>query len=199
MRKRINRGLFLVAASVVRLLFWTKAKGKENIPEGGCLICPNHTTASDPISVILGLGLNCDYTVMAKAELFKNQILAWLLRSVANAFPVNREGNDLGAIRLGTKALKEGKKLILFPEGTRRRDGKLGPAKAGAGMFALRAGVPVVPVYITPGKKLFRCTTVRFGEAFYPECVGEKHSEQYQNASDQIMERIAVIMSDERK
>ena len=63
-------------------------------------------------------------------------------------------------------------------------------------MFAMRANVPIVPVYITPGKKFLRRTTVRFGEAFYPECIGEKHAEQYQNASDQIMARIADMMKE---
>lgn len=198
MGKKLDRAVFLVTVTVLRPIFWTKAKGKENIPSGGCLVCPNHTTATDAVSLVLALGNHCDYAAMAKAELFKNRILAWFLTAVGG-FPVNREGNDLSAIRLGTKALKDGKKLLLFPEGTRRRDGKLGPAKAGAGMFALRAGVPIVPVYITPGKKLFRLTTVRFGEAFYPDSVGDKHSEQYQNASDQIMDRIKMLMIEEGK
>lgn len=198
MGKKLDRAVFLIAVTVLRPLFWTKAKGKENIPEGGCLICPNHTTATDAISAVLALGNHCSYAAMAKAELFKNPVLAWFLRAVS-AFPVNREGNDLNAIRLGTRALKEGKKLLLFPEGTRRRDGTLGPAKAGAGMFALRAGVPIIPVYITPGKKLLRRTTVRFGKPFYPDCVGEKHSDQYQNASDQIMVHIQAMMAEEGK
>ena len=195
MGNKLNRAIYLIGSTLVRPFFRTKVVGKENIPADGCLICPNHTTASDAISIILALGKNCDYAIMAKAELFKNRILAWLFNAVGG-FPVNREGNDLNAIRLGTKALKTGKKLILFPEGTRRRDGKLGPAKAGAGMFAMRANVPIVPVYITPGKKFLRRTTVRFGEAFYPECIGEKHAEQYQNASDQIMTRIADMMKE---
>jgi 1-acyl-sn-glycerol-3-phosphate acyltransferase len=195
MGNKLNRAIYLIGSTLVRPFFGTKVVGKENIPADGCLICPNHTTASDAISIILALGKNCDYAIMAKAELFKNRILAWLFNAVGG-FPVNREGNDLNAIRLGTKALKAGKKLILFPEGTRRRDGKLGPAKAGAGMFAMRANVPIVPVYITPGKKFLRRTTVRFGEAFYPECIGEKHAEQYQNASDQIMTRIADMMKE---
>lgn len=198
MGKKLNRAIYLIATTLVRPFFGTKVIGRENIPDGGCLICPNHTTASDAISAILALGKNCDYAAMAKAELFKNRIVGWFLTAVGG-FPVNREGNDLNAIRLGAKALKAGKKLILFPEGTRRRDGKLGPAKAGAGMFALRANVPIVPVYITPGRKFLRRTTVRFGESFYPECVGEKHAEQYQNASDQIMARIAVMMEEEGK
>lgn len=196
MGKKTNRAIYLIASTLVRPFFGTKVIGRENIPEGGCLICPNHTTASDAISVILALGRKCEYAAMAKAELFKNRVLAWFLSAVGG-FPVDREGNDLNAIRLGVKALKEGKKLILFPEGTRRRDGQLGPAKAGAGMFALRANVPIVPVYITPGKKFLRRTTVRFGEAFYPERLGEKHAEQYQNAADQIMTRIAVMKAEE--
>lgn len=198
MSKRLNRAIYLALVALLRPFFWTKAISRENIPTGGCLICPNHTTASDAISVVLALGIHCDYAAMAKAELFKMPIFAWILRTLG-AFPVHREGSDLHAIRLGTKALKDGKKLILFPEGTRRKDAVLGPAKSGAGMFALRTGVPIVPVYITPGRKFFRRTAVRFGAPFYPDCLGEKHSEQYQNASGQIMDRIAEMMAEEGK
>ncbi len=198
MGKKLDRAVYLITITALRPFFWTKTKGRENIPEGGCLVCPNHTTASDIVPVVLALGTRCDFAAMAKAELFQNAVVAWFLRTVGG-IPVNRDGNDLNAIRLGTKALKTGKKLILFPEGTRRRDGQLGPAKAGAGMFALRTGVPIVPVYVTPGKKLFRITTVRFGAPFYPDCAGEKHSDQYQNASDQIMAHIAAMMAKEGK
>ena len=169
MGKRTNRAVYLIASTLVRPFFGMKVIGRENIPEGGCLICPNHTTASDAISAILALGRKCEYAAMAKG-----------------GFPVDRDGNDLNAIRLGTKALKDGKKLLLFPEGTRRRDGQLGPAKAGAGMFALRTNVPIVPVYITPGKKFLRRTTVRFGEAFYPERIGDKHAEHYGKEVDKL-------------
>lgn len=197
MGKKLDRVVISAILAVVRPFFRTKVKGLELIPEGGCLICPNHTTATDAVSTVIALYNHCEFAAMAKAELFKYPVISWLLRA-AGGFPVNRESNDLNAIRLGTKALKEGKKLILFPEGTRRRDGNLGPAKAGAGMFALRAKVPIVPVYITPGKKFLRLTTVRFGEPFYPDCIGEKHSDQYQNAADQIMVKIAAMMREEK-
>ena len=196
MDKQRSRALYLIGSTLVRPFFRTRVIGRDNLPEGGCLVCPNHTTASDAVSALLALGKDCDYAAMAKAELFKNRFLAWFLTALGG-FPVDRDGNDLNAVRIAAKALKAGKKLLLFPEGTRRKDGTLGPAKAGAGMFALRANVPIVPVYITPGKKFLRRTTVRFGEAFYPERIGEKHAEQYQNAADQIMVRIAAMMAEE--
>lgn len=192
MGKRADRWIYLISINILRLMYWTKAIGRENIPQGGCLICPNHTANADSISLVLALGIHCEYAAMAKAELFKNPVVGGYLRAV-QAFPVNRGGNDLGAIRLGTRCIKEGKKLLLYPEGTRMKDGKLGAAKPGAGMFSLRTGAPIVPVYITPGRKFFRLTTVRFGEPFYPERRSESHAEAYQAASDQVMEHIAAL------
>lgn len=192
MVKRIQRLVYLISIGLLRLVYWTKPVGRENIPAGGCLICPNHTANADSISVVLGLGITCNYAAMAKAELFKNPIVGAYLRAV-QAFPVNRGGSDMAAIRLGTKCIKEGKKLLLFPEGTRMKDGKLGKAKPGAGMFSLRTGAPIVPVYITPGKKFLRRTVVRFGTPFVPEREGDSHTEIYQHASDQVMERIAGL------
>ena len=176
MGKRADRWIYLISINILRLMYWTKAIGRENIPQGGCLICPNHTANADSISLVLALGIHCEYAAMAKAELFKNPVVGGYLRAV-QAFPVNRGGNDLGAIRLGTRCIKEGKKLLLYPEGTRMKDGKLGAAKPGAGMFSLRTGAPIVP----------------FGEPFYPERRSESHAEAYQAASDQVMEHIAAL------
>ncbi len=80
---------------------------------------------------------------------------------------VRRGKSDVGAVKTALKALKGNEKLLIFPEGTRRRR-ENGDAKTGAAMLAIRTGVPIVPVYITPERSLFPRTKVVIGEPYYP-------------------------------
>src|SRR3989441_13165289 len=108
---------------------------------------------------------------LAKAELFRIPLFGPLIRRL-NARPVRREGPDPGALRMALRVLEEDGALLIFPEGTRGAEGVLRPAKAGAGMLAVKSGAPVVPVYISGsgrawprGQRLFRPAkvTVAFG------------------------------------
>jgi len=170
-----------------------KAVGRENLPEGAAILCPNHTRMSDPFFVVFAMTLKHKPQVMAKAELMRLPVIGWLL-SKAGVFAVDRGRSDVGAIKRAMKCLKDGDKLLMFPEGTRSKDGKLEEAKTGAAMLAVRSGVPLVPMYIPAEKKWFRRTPVVFGEPFYPRTETRKgSSEEYKAIALELTRRIAGL------
>ena len=90
--------------------------------------------------------------------------------------------------------LKEGDKLLLFPEGTRVRGDEDVEAKVGAALFATRTGVPLLPVYIQRKKRRFRRNTVVIGEPYYPEYEGRKPSEEeLQTMARDLMGRVKAL------
>lgn len=170
-----------------------KAIGRENIPEGAALFCPNHTSLTDPLFAVFALRLRNRPQVMAKAEVMELPILGWLLKK-AGVFAVERGKSDVGAIKHALKALKGGEKLLLFPEGTRSKTGELGQAKGGAAMLAVRTGVPIVPMYIPAKKPWFCRTPVVFGTPYFPHVAGPKGTaEEYEAIARDLMERIAGL------
>lgn len=171
-------------------------EGKENIPQGAALICSNHSTNSDAIYLVIGTGSGGDYGFIAKDELFRIPILRHVIRWF-HAIPVKRGQGDLQAIRAGLSVLRDGKKLLIFPEGTRVskgtsiRTGLPIKAKNGAAIFSQRTGAPMVPVYITEGRKLFRKTVIRIGKPFQGIYEAAKpQAEDYQRVTDELMRRI---------
>ncbi len=130
--------------------------GGENIPsqKGGYIIASNHVSNNDP--PVVGITFKGKYTFMAKEELFhKNPFFSWLIKRLG-AFPVKRGAKDTSAIDKALESLKEGRIFVIFPEGTRSKDGTLGRAKSGVTLIAAQAKVPVVPVFIRYGRKKFR-------------------------------------------
>lgn len=170
-----------------------KAIGRENIPEGAALLCPNHTGLSDPLFVVFAMGLKVKPRVMAKAEFMAMPVVGWILKK-AGVFAVDRGKSDVAAVKTALKCLRDGDKLLLFPEGTRSKTGEMGEAKTGAAMFATKTGSPIVPIYIPAKKRWFRRTPVVFGEPFMPQYEGKKaNSEDYERISNELMERIAAL------
>lgn len=174
---------------IYKVLYFYKITGRENLPDGAFLMCANHTGLSDPIFLALALGLRTKPhpRFMAKAELFDNKLVGAVLRALG-AFPVRRGEADIMAIKESLKTLSSGGRLVLFPEGTRNSsDG----AKAGAGMFALRSGCDVVPVYITPGRKPFHRVRVVVGKPFRSEKpAGKPSNEDYHQTADEILKKV---------
>lgn len=172
--------------------------GLEHLPEGGALYCANHSCLNDPVCLVMAIGAKRQMRVMAKAEFMRVPVLGWLLKK-AGIFPVERGKSDIGAIKTAIRFLRSGENVLLFPEGTRikdgvDKDGTESEAKTGAAMLAVRTGVPIVPVYIPPKKKWFRFTDIIFGEPYYPQVEGRKGSaEEYKNIADDLMARIYAM------
>lgn len=176
---------------IVKLLFRLKVKGKENIPEGPVIVCANHTSFLDPVVLAIGVGKKIPLRFMAKKELFSNKILLPILNAIG-AIPVNRETVDLATIRSSLNVLKQGDKLMLFPEGTRIREENASRenVKMGAGMLAARAGVNVVPVYISGNKGIFRRTDIIIGKPMSPITSFENKNDNYMNTAYAVFDEI---------
>ena len=107
---------------------------------------------------------------------------------------MDRGHADMHAAKTALRCLKEGHKLLIFPEGTRVEEGENVDAKAGAAMFATRTGVPIVPMYIPAQKHWFRPTTVVIGEPYYPQIQGRRATaEENQEIAREIMRRIHAL------
>jgi len=142
--------VYFISRNILKLLFKIffrlEIRGAENCSKHGPLIvAPNHTSFLDPL--IAGFAVPRELNFMARSSLFKNKIFGNILRSV-NAFPLKREGADVGAMRLAIDKLCQGKAVLIFPEGTRSNDGNLGAPRAGIGFLAVSSGADILPCYI---------------------------------------------------
>ena len=170
-----------------------KAIGREHVPEGGALLCGNHTCASDPFFVAMCLHNHPQIRVMAKAELMRVPVVGKFLKA-AGIFGIDRGKSDVGAIKEAMRALKNGEKLLMFPEGTRVREGMDIQVHTGAAMLATRSSVPIVPIYIPPKKRWFRRTPIVFGEAYSPEYEGRRPTpEEYRTIAEDLMKRVFAL------
>ena len=186
-----------ITTAYCRIAFRFHGAGFENIPESGpAVICCNHISAFDPL-LLAACCKNRQLIFMAKKELFNYKLSGWFLRKVG-AFPVNRGGNDLGAIKKAQDILKNGHILGIFPEGTRSKDEKILQGKAGAALIAVGTKSMVIPVAIYHkgnGIKLFRKITLRCGEPIsYDELNSTRANKAgLQNTIDYIMDRIKAL------
>ena len=141
---------------VILKIFWRYRRiGREHIPKsGGVIIASNHAAYVDP--PFIGSVCPRELSYLAKAELFSHPFFGWLIRKY-NAIPIARGAFDRRAITQAIRLLKEGKALLLFPEGTRSREGNFLEPKLGVGMIACEAGVPIVPTYISNSSGLWDC------------------------------------------
>ena len=136
--------------SVLKLLFPAKAEGLENIPaEGGFILCLNHLRALDPLHVSARLPRKRRVFYLAKKELFQFKPLAAILRGIGG-IPIDRGNADIAAMRQALQLAKDGHGVGVFPQGTRSSVENPEPMLPGASMIALRAGVPVIPCFISP-------------------------------------------------
>ena len=177
-------------APFIRFFFPMRTVGLEHLPEGGALICPNHTSGWDPILVAIAMPRTAGMVFMGKEQLFRIPPLGWLFRKLG-AFPVKRGGNDLTSRKTAMKVLGGGNRLLVFPEGTRVEEQGEVEAKGGVTMMAVRTGVPMVPVYCGGKHKFLRKTTIVFGEPYVPVIVGRRPTPDENRAiAQEIMDRI---------
>jgi len=126
--------------------FHYRVWGREHVPpRGGVLLVSNHQSFLDPVLVAVGLPRQVHY--MARHSLFRKPAFAWLIRSL-NAFPLRRGGVDVGAVRETVARLRRGEVVLVFPEGTRTRDGHIRRLQRGVELLARRGRAPIVPVVI---------------------------------------------------
>ncbi len=172
-----------------RLLHRVKVTCAENIPkEGAYLMAVNHINFRDP--VILASFLPWDVSAMAKKELFDSKLTGWIMRGV-NAIPVDRDANDMNAMRACLERLKQGHPLVIFPEGHRFTDGQIHEIKSGTAFIAMRAGVPLVPARIHASYRFLSKVRVNVGA---PIPLGKlTGSQALSDASDKIKQALESL------
>ena len=137
---------------------------------------------------------------MAKKELFKPRSLGFLMGKL-NAFPVDRQGFDLESIKKAIAVLERGTGLVMFPEGTRSKDGILQEGKIGVGMLARKVVVPIVPAYLANTKKAWfnlargKRLIARMGPPMTANWIEERanNKEGYKEITEELMKRIALL------
>lgn len=188
---------------VFEMLVRGEVIGREHLPRsGGYILACNHASAIDPLAA--GLYLPEQVAFFARRTLWKPGFASWWLDGVGT-IPVDRDGGtDVAAIKRVLATIKKERVVILFPEGTRSRDGRLQPPKPGIGLIACKSGVPVVPARIFGSYEAFgrdswlhpgTPVSVRYGRALQPEDYDHPGDDanRYQRAAERIMEAIARL------
>ena len=178
---------------VVRLIFPLDVRGKEYLTEDAVVLCPNHSSALDPVLLACAMRYDVPLRIMAKKQLMEIPMLGWFLGKMG-AFGVDRGNSDISAIKTSIRCLREGWKLMIFPEGTRVKEGEEADAKGGAAMIAIRSGVSMQPVYITTKKRVFRKNKIVFGPVYAPVYTGKKGTaEEYQANVEEVMRQVKEL------
>jgi 1-acyl-sn-glycerol-3-phosphate acyltransferase len=182
--------------------------GAEHVPlSGGVILASNHASFIDP--PLVGAGIKRDINYLARESLFRFPGIGALLRSW-NSVPVDRDGGGAKGLKIILDRLLAGGGIILFPEGTRTKDGHLLPARSGIGLIVIKSSAPVVPArvfgtYQAYGRHLKiprpRRVVVKYGSpmnfdslrAEARTCSKPRLKEIYQEVADQIMSAIEKL------
>ena len=194
-----------VALIIAAVAFRHRAYWRHRIPaQGPVILASNHQSYLDPIVVAAGLARLT--TFMARRSLFRNPVFGWFIRSV-RAFPISREGRDTEAMRKAIRRLESGALLVVFPEGTRSRDGKTGPVRGGVDVLARRTRAAVVPTRVVgafeamprKGKGLsFVPVMVGFAEPIGPEDLARLSREALKERIQEAWVRLQHAMETKR-
>lgn len=188
--KKWYKFFYAIVWPFIMLFYPMKFIGKENIPEGGALVCANHSSAVDPFFLAFALGRNRQIRAMAKESLLNIFFIGKILKLVGT-FGVRRGASDIHAVKYALEELKKGEYVVLFPEGTRVKSREEGEPKTGAAMLATRTGVNVLPVYIPMHKKPFRINRVYIGKPYKMVPEGKRAtSKDYETFTADLMDRI---------
>jgi 1-acyl-sn-glycerol-3-phosphate acyltransferase len=195
-----------------RLLFATYFRSRvfhaERVPPTGpVVLAANHASFLDP--PLVGSGLHRMVNYLARDTLFPVPVVGALLRSW-QVVPVDREGGGAAGLRAIFSRLLEGNLILLFPEGTRTRDGRLQPARSGIGLVVIKSTAPVIPVrvfgtYEAYGRHVriprpYR-VMVKFGRPMWfselraeaQHCPKTRLREIYRQVADEIMRTITTL------
>jgi len=190
----------------IKWLFRIHVHGSENEPEnGGYLVCCNHISFVDVLSA--AVAVKAQIRFMAKKELFKIPLLGWLIKTLG-AFPVDRKGNAVAAIKKSVSLLESGEVVGMFPTGHRYKGVKFdttrGEVKGGAAMAVFRSKTSVLPMFIATDKDkvaLFRRIDIYVGKPIEYDEFGfsEASLSEYDRGAKLIFDRIAELAPPERR
>ena len=191
-----------LAKLLARMIFSMRVIHPERLVESGpLLIAVNHSSFFDP--PLAGICSRRGVFYLARKTLLKWPFFGPLFPAM-NVIPVERDGNDMSALREVIKKVKDGNAVLLFPEGTRSVDGNLQPARAGIGLVIAKTGAPVLPMRIFGAYEAFPKNARRFqlsqitvviGEPihFTEEEISNTSRETYQLLSNRVMDAIGAL------
>jgi 1-acyl-sn-glycerol-3-phosphate acyltransferase len=188
--------------TLARGLYDARVVGGDNLNfTGGALIVSNHVSFLDPPFV--GQIFDEPIHFFARKSLFDHPVAGWILRHW-QAIPIDRDKPDASSLKATIRLLKAGKKVLMFPEGTRSLDGLLQKAEPGVGLFVAKSGAPVLPVRIFGTYEAFprgarflhpAQVTIAVGKLYHPDVQAHKQTgrDLYQALADEVMEKIAEL------
>lgn len=201
MRSRLYRFGQITVRKPLLWLLRVRVHGAENEPEeseGPYIICANHTVFSDPIFLCAATSKQQPH-FMAKKELFRIPLLGWLIKGLG-AFPIDRGGSDVSAIKKSIAMINEGKCVGIFPQGHRYVG--IDPRKTeihhGIGMIASRTRATVLPCYLCNRDykyRLGRRLDIVIGRPMrYEEySAGLSGTAEYSAITDKVFDRICTL------
>jgi 1-acyl-sn-glycerol-3-phosphate acyltransferase/membrane protein YqaA with SNARE-associated domain len=179
-RKALWRGVLTATGGL-------RVRGTARLPEGPCVIVANHNSHADTAALIAALPARRRPAVAAAADYWFDgsasglrallsgaSLRPWACQALCGAFPVRRGGGGTADLEAAARLLAAGRDVVVYPEGSRSRDGTVGVFRHGAARLAATVGVPLVPAGITGTRALLppagtgvrrsrACVTVRIG------------------------------------
>ncbi|MEM1085390.1 MAG: lysophospholipid acyltransferase family protein [Verrucomicrobiota bacterium] len=191
---------WMTLGSAFRGLFGLRVRGKEHlVAEGPVLVVSNHQSFLDP--PLIGSLYQNEMHFLARKSLFRG-FFKWLYTRW-NAVPVDQERPDMASLKTIIRLLKQGERVLVFPEGARTMDGELGEAQPGVGLIALKSGAVIQPIRIRGARRALPRGSMRVRFARIDVHIGPpielgelgsaKGKEGYQKVAERIMEAIASL------
>ncbi len=189
-------------------------EGLHHLPNGPFLLCSNHSSHADSAALMTASGRRFrDFALLGASDyFFQSSGVRWALAPLMNVIPIERRPGPRSLDRCLAECTRfitqKGRILILYPEGTRSRNGEMGEFKAGVGWLAHELQIPLVPAYIDGTREILptgrsmprsHAITVRFGEAFSPTVVlsgAGSLREKRRAVAEQLACRVRRLMSE---
>ncbi|MGA0845898.1 MAG: lysophospholipid acyltransferase family protein [Luteolibacter sp.] len=190
---------WLLFGAAFRSIFGMRVIGAENLlTQGGVLVASNHQSYLDP--PLIGNLYQDEMVYLARKTLFKG-FFRWLYRQW-NAIPVDQDRPDMASLKTIIRKLKEGNRVLVFPEGSRTLDGSLGEAAPGIGLIAVKSAVPIQPVRISGAREALPRGSGRIRRSRITVTVGppiwlsdEELATRSKEGYDQIAKRIMAAIA----
>jgi long-chain acyl-CoA synthetase len=143
---------YFIFKGLFKTYFRKSVSGLSNVPCGGSfIIAANHSSLLDFPLILTSLPFSRMKDVFAPAAkdyFYAKRYRKAIVEILFNTFPFERMGDFMKGLRICEALIKDGRSIILFPEGTRVKEDRLQPFKPGLGSLALNLNVPILPVYI---------------------------------------------------
>jgi long-chain acyl-CoA synthetase len=196
--------LVKIVGVITRIFFRLSVSGKEKLPRNGpFILSPNHQSFLDGPVVVSQIPwrLYKNMFYVGTSEIFGEGFFRWIA-STLKLVPVDPDSNLVNAMRAGAYGLKQGRNLVLYPEGERSIDGTPKKFKKGAAILSAHLKVPIVPVALEGfydawprSRKLPRLAKlrVRFGDPILPPASLQNPEEVYRQVTEKLRNTVVEM------